>query len=110
MKTFDSEFLYIEVWFADQSSNPSRDRRQHKKTRYLVQPKDPIFVKGYRFFSFAKNMSKNICKNISKTLSSKYSLLAACQKILDLAEQSGTDALKTPSKEQFEKQQKQLVI
>ena len=40
-----------------------------KMTRYSVQPKDGIFVKGYRFLSFAKkNMGKNIGKNISKSL------------------------------------------
>ena len=41
--------------------------------RYSVQPRDRIFVKGYRFFSFAKNMGKKIGKNISKNLSDKYS-------------------------------------
>ena len=41
--------------------------------RYSVQPRDRIFVKGYRFFSFTKNMGKNIGKNISKNLSDKYS-------------------------------------
>ena len=34
---------------------------------YSVQPKDEIFVNGYGFFTFAKNMGKNIGKNISKT-------------------------------------------
>ena len=28
--------------------------------RYSVQPRDRIFVKGYGFLSFAKNMGKNI--------------------------------------------------
>ena len=28
-------------------------------TRYSVQPKDRIFVKGYGFLSFAKNMGEN---------------------------------------------------
>ena len=42
-------------------------------TRYSVQPWDQIFVNGYGFFSFAKNMGKNIDKNTSKTLSGKYS-------------------------------------
>ena len=32
-----------------------------------VQPKDIMFVKGYGFLSFAKNMSKVIGKNMSKT-------------------------------------------
>ena len=35
--------------------------------RYLVQPRDRIFVKGYGFLAFAKNIGKNIGKNISKT-------------------------------------------
>ena len=42
-------------------------------TCYSVQPRDWIFVKGYGFLSFAKNMGKHIDKNISKNLSSKYS-------------------------------------
>ena len=42
-------------------------------TSYSVEPRDRIFVKGYGFLSFAKNMSENIGKNISKNLSSKYS-------------------------------------
>ena len=43
-------------------------------------------------------MGKNIGKNISKSLKMKYS-----QKLLDHAEQSGTDAFKKP----FKKQRKQ---
>ena len=38
--------------------------------RYLIEPRDRIFVKGYGFLSFAKNMGK--------ILSNKYS-----QKILE---------------------------
>ena len=66
-------------------------------TRYSVQPRDRIFVKGYGFLSFAKNMDKNIGKK-SKNLSSKYS-----QKILDHAKQSATDALKNSSKRAIQK-------
>ena len=62
-------------------------------TRYSVQPRDRIFVKGYGFLSFTKNMGKNIGKNITKNLSSKYN-----QKIFDHAKQSATDAIKTASK------------
>ena len=49
--------------------------------------------------SFVKNTFKNIGKNISKSLSGKYSLdmLAAHQILLDHAEQSAADALKTSS-------------
>ena len=61
--------------------------------RYSVQPRDQIFVKGYGFLSFAKNVGKNIGKNISKNLSTKY-----IQKLLDHAKQSATDTLKTASK------------
>ena len=39
-----------------------------------------MFVKGYGFLFFAKNMGKNIGKNISKNLIGKYN-----QKLLDLA-------------------------
>ena len=41
--------------------------------RYSVQPRDRIFVQGYGFLSFARNMGKNIGKNISKILDGKYS-------------------------------------
>ena len=68
--------------------------------RYSVQPRDRIFVKGYGFLSFAKNVGKNIVKIISKSLSGKYSpgMLAMCQKLVDHAKKSATDALKTSSK------------
>ena len=65
---------------------------------YLVQPRDIIFEKGYRFLSFAKNMDKNINKNLSRNLSNKFS-----QKLLDLAEQSVTGVLKTTSKKAIQK-------
>ena len=58
-----------------------------------VQARYRIFVKGYRFLSFAKNMGKSIGKNLSKMLSGKY-----YQKFLDHAKQSATDALETTSK------------
>ena len=32
---------------------------------YSAQPRDRIFVKGYGFSLFAKNIDKNIGKNIS---------------------------------------------
>ena len=74
-------------------------------TRCSVQLRERIFVKGYVFLSFTKNMGENISKKFNKNLSSKYS-----PKLLDHTEQSATDALKTASKERFKKQQKQLVI
>ena len=45
---------------------------------YSIEPKDRIFVKGYKFLSFAKNIGKMLGKNISKNLSEKYG-----QKLLD---------------------------
>ena len=30
--------------------------------RYSIQPRDRIFVKGYEFLYFAKNMSKKLVK------------------------------------------------
>ena len=36
--------------------------------RYLIQARDQIFVKGYEFVSFIKNMGKNYNKNISENL------------------------------------------
>ena len=61
------------------------------KIRYLIDPKNRIYVKGYGFWSFAKNMGKN--------LSDKYG-----QKLLDSAKKSTTDAIKTASKRAIQKQ------
>ena len=58
--------------------------------RYSVEPKDRIYVKGYGFLSFAKNMGKN--------LNNKYS-----QKLLDTAKKSATYAIKTASKRAIQK-------
>ena len=71
-------------------------------TRYSVQRRDQIFVKGYGFLSFAENMSKNIGKNIRKSLSDKYSFLIMPNNLLQMH-------LKLLQKDQFKKQQKQLV-
>ena len=68
-----------------------------KITRYSVQPRDWIFVKGYGFLSFAKNMGKDIGKNIIKNLSGKNR-----QKLLDHTKQSATDGL---SQKLFQKEQ-----
>ena len=50
--------------------------------QHSFQPRDQIFVKGYGFLSFAKNINKN--------LSGKYS-----QNLLDHAKESATDTVKT---------------
>ena len=67
------------------------------KMRYLVEPRDRIYVKGYGFSSFAKNIGKNV--------SNKYG-----KKILNSAKESTTDAIKAASKTAIQKKQKQLVI
>ena len=64
--------------------------------RYSIEPKDRIFVKGYGFLFFAKNTSKKL---------NKY-----CQKLLDIAKKSTTDAIKTASKRAIQKKHKQQVI
>ena len=58
--------------------------------RYSVEPRDRIYVKGYGFLSFAKNMSKNV--------SNKYG-----QKLFDSAKKSTTVAIETVSKRAIQK-------
>ena len=58
-------------------------------THLLVQPRDRIFVKGYRFFLFAKNMVRKIGKIVSGYYSNK---------LLYHAKESSTYALKTALK------------
>ena len=58
--------------------------------RYSVESRDRIYLKGYGFLSFAKNMGKS--------LSNKYG-----QKRLDSAKKSTTDAIKTASKKAIQK-------
>ena len=58
--------------------------------RYSVEPRDRIYVKGYGFLPFAKNMGKS--------LSNKYG-----QKRLDSAKKCTTDAIKTASKRAIQK-------
>ena len=60
------------------------------KMRYSIEPRDKIYVKGYGFLSFAKNMGKR--------LSNKYG-----QKLLDSAKKSTTDAIKAASKRAIQK-------
>ena len=58
--------------------------------RYPIEPRDRIYVKGYGFLSFAKNMGKS--------LSNKYG-----QKLFDSAKKSTTDAIKTALKRAIQK-------
>ena len=66
--------------------------------RYSVQLRDQIFVKGYGFLPFAKNMGRNIGKNISKNVSGRCG-----QKLLDHPKQFSTNATKTASKRAIQK-------
>ena len=58
--------------------------------RYSIEPRDRIYVKGYGFLSFAKNMGTH--------LSNKYS-----KKLLDTVKKSATDVIKTTSKRAIQK-------
>ena len=58
--------------------------------RFSIEPNNRIYVKGYEFLSFAKNVGKH--------LSNKYS-----QKPLDSAKKSTTDAKKTTPKRTIQK-------
>ena len=62
------------------------------KLRYSIEPRDRVYVKGYGFLSFAKNMGRYAYK-VAKCLSNKYG-----QKLLDSAKKSTTDAIKTTSR------------
>ena len=65
--------------------------------RYSIEPRDRIYVKGYRFLSFAKNIGTHANK-VTKNMSNKY-----CQKLLESAKKSTTDAIKTASKRSIQK-------
>ena len=58
--------------------------------RYLIEPRDRIYVKGYGFLSFAKNMGKNLNNRYSK-------------KLINTAKKSTTDAIKTASNRVIQK-------
>ena len=65
--------------------------------RYSIEPRDRVYVKGYGFLSFTKNMSRHANK-VAKSLSNKYS-----QKLLVSAKKSTTNAIKTASKRAIHK-------
>ena len=58
--------------------------------RYSIEPRDRIYVKGYGFLSFAKNIGKN--------LSNKYG-----QKFFDIAKNFANEAIKIASKKAVQK-------
>ena len=58
--------------------------------RYSIEPRDRIYVKGYGFLSFGKNMGKNLSNKCG-------------QKPLDSAKRSTADTIKTSSKGAIQK-------
>ena len=62
------------------------------KRRYSTEHRDRIYVKGYGFLSFAKNMCTHATR-VAENLRNKYG-----QKLLDSAKKSTMDAIKTASK------------
>ena len=64
--------------------------------RDSIEPKDWIYVKGYGFLSFPKNMGKNIGKNLSVKHNQK--LIDSATHATKVAKKSKTDAIKTTSK------------
>ena len=60
---------------------------------YSILPRNWLFVKGYGFLSFVRNMGENIGKTLSRILGSKYS-----QKPFNDVKQFATDGLKTALK------------
>ena len=69
--------------------------------RYSIEPRDQIFVTGYRFLSFAKSIWYSISKNLAvNTVKSFFIELNKLHHI----------HLKLLQKDQFKKQQKQPVI
>ena len=54
--------------------------------RYSIEPRDRVYVKGYGFMSFAKNMSNKYGK-----------------KLVDTAKKSAADAIKPASKRAIQK-------
>ena len=64
---------------------------------YSIEPREPIYVRGYGFLSFATNIGKNLSNKCG-------------QQVLDIAKKSTKVAIKTASKRAIKKQKKQLVI
>ena len=93
LKTFNSEYDGIKVWFTDQNSQPLEIEVRVNFTmviKWRLYKWDIQLNQGYGFLSFAKTINKN--------LSNKYG-----QKLLDSSKASTTDAIKTPSKRAIQK-------
>ena len=64
--------------------------------RNSIEPWEKIYVKGYGFLSFAKNMGKNLSNKFSQKL-------LKFKKHFYSAKKSATDAIKTASKRAIQK-------
>ena len=70
LMTFNSELLYMQVWFTDQNSQPVEIEYRINltlvsnwytiKMHHSVEPRDWIYVKSYGFLYFAKNIGQNV--------------------------------------------------
>ena len=65
--------------------------------RYPIEPRERIYVKGYGFLSFARNLGTHATK-VAKNLNNKYG-----QNLADSAKKSATDAFKIASKRAIQK-------
>ena len=64
---------------------------------YSIEPRERIYVKGYGFLSFARNLGTHSSK-VAKNVNNKYG-----QKLVDSAKKSATDAFKIASKKAIQK-------
>ena len=69
--------------------------------RYLIEPRDWTFAKGYGFLSFAKNVETNIGKKVSKNVST--SVVNILKNVLIVLKKLAADALKTASERKIKK-------
>ena len=74
LKTFNSEFQKIKIWFTDQTSMPLEVEDEINitliikqcglsiKMLYSIEPRERRYVKGYGFLSFARNIGTHAAK------------------------------------------------
>ena len=105
LKTFNSQFQEIKIWFTDQTSKPLevedkinitliiKKYRLSIKIHYLIEPRERRCVKGYGFISFARNVGNKYGKKLMNTaiktgtnFNSKYG-----KKLTDTAIKTGKD-------------------
>ena len=83
LKTVNTEFSFIEIWFTDQ------DNRMYKM-RHSLEPEYRKYVKGYGFLSFARNFGDKYGKSIINSKNVK--------KLMDRATKASKDFAKIPGK------------